>query len=239
MNSDPFLMVTGLLLLMTMVVATLYYRRIKRVREEYENARGVVGDVIISFNKQLQRQDDKLDIVACKMKDLSSRGKELAKKIEVQEGRLATLVANVEYFGGTEQKVSMQLEKVNKKLEDMITMQGKMKQKIAELEETEYKVQMPQAKIGAVIPIMKEKALAPLTETELRVLETLATEGERTTSEIRREIRLSREHTARLMKKLYENGYLERDTQKLPYTYRIKDEMLKILKKAETKSRAS
>lgn len=239
MNSDPFLMVMWLLLLVMMGVATLYYRRIRRVREEYQNAKNIVGDVIISFNKQLQRQDDKLDIVASKTELLSSSGKELTKKIEAQGERLATLVADTENFGGIERRVSMQLDEVTKRLEDLIKMQEKTRRKIAELEKTEYKGTMPQTKIGAVIPIMKEKALAPLTETELMVLKILASGGERTGSEVRREIRLTREHTARLMKKLYENGYLERNTQKLPYTYRVKPEMLRILEKAEAKSQGS
>ena len=92
------------------------------------------------------------------------------------------------------------------------------------------------AKIETVIPIRKEKALAPLTETELSVLNILATEGAKTAPEIRDRIKLTREHTARLMKKLYEAGYLERDTRKMPYAYRIKKEMLRILKKTEAKA---
>jgi len=73
--------------------------------------------------------------------------------------------------------------------------------------------------------------LASLTETELDVLEALATEGRKTAPEIKERIKLTREHTARLMKNLYERGYLERSTQKIPYSYSIKDAMRKILRK--------
>jgi DNA-binding Lrp family transcriptional regulator len=62
-------------------------------------------------------------------------------------------------------------------------------------------------------------------------LKLLADDSPKTAPEIREEIKLTREHTARLMKKLYEEGYLERSTQKIPYTYRIKKEMLKLLEK--------
>jgi len=44
---------------------------------------------------------------------------------------------------------------------------------------------------------------------------------------------LSREHTARLMKKLYEEGYLERETGKIPFRYSAKQELEKFLKKTE------
>ncbi len=78
--------------------------------------------------------------------------------------------------------------------------------------------------------------MAQLTATELRVLEILANEEQKTAPEIKSEIGLTREHTARLMKKLYQKGYVERDEGKTPYAYRIKEEMRKILKKTESLS---
>jgi DNA-binding Lrp family transcriptional regulator len=61
----------------------------------------------------------------------------------------------------------------------------------------------------------------------------LATEGSKTAPEIKERVRLSREHTARLMKNLYEEGYLERETGKIPFRYSVKKEMEKLLKKTE------
>ena len=232
--SDPFLVATVLLLLTTMGVVVLYYRRIRKTQEEYNNAKGVVGDVITSFNKQLQRQEESLDIVAHKIEPLASKSEEIVKKMEASDRRLAKLAAKIEDVSGIEQKALMWFEEANKKIQDVKIMQERTMQKIAELEKLGQKVPVrPEAKIEAVIPIKTEKALAPLTETELIVLETLATEGGMTAPEIMRKILLSREHAARLMKKLYEKGYLERDTRKTPYSYYIKKEMLKILKKGE------
>ena len=83
------------------------------------------------------------------------------------------------------------------------------------------------------MPIRRDKAMAALTETELLALEFLSAEGPKTAPEIKEKIQLSREHTARLMKKLYEEGYLERETGKLPFKYSVKKEMEKLLKKPE------
>jgi predicted transcriptional regulator len=105
--------------------------------------------------------------------------------------------------------------------------------KLVEIEKIKQRAPAPEVKIEAAIPIRKEKALEPLTETELMVLETIGREGEKTAPEIREKIGLTREHTARLMKKLYKDGYMERDTYKMPYLYRLKEEMEKILKKRE------
>jgi len=234
--SDLLLMVVTALLLITIGASALYYRRIRRVSEEYEEAKGVVDDIIISFNRQFQKQDDRLRIVAHETEVVSSEGKKIVERMEKQDRRLADFAGKVEAFSEVEQKFSAQIEDMDKKVKDLIASQERVVQRIADVEKARYKAPTPEAKIEAAIPIKKEKALAPLTETELVVLEILAKEGKKTAPEIRERIRLTREHTARLMKKLYEDGYLERATIKMPYAYRLKEEMLKILKKREIKT---
>jgi uncharacterized membrane protein len=229
-------MVVTALLLITMGASALYYRRIRRVSEEYEEAKGVVSDVVISFNRQLQKQEDGLRIVTHKTEVLSSEREKIAEKVENHDRQLIDIAGKIEALSEVEQKLSTQIEKMDKKVNDLMASQERAVQRIAEIEKAKHKAPIPEAKIEAAIPIKKEKALAPLTETELAVLEILAKEGEKTAPEIRERIGLTREHTARLMKKLYEDGYLERTTNKMPYTYRLKEEMSKILKKREAKA---
>jgi len=231
--SDLLLMVVTVLLLVTMGASALYYRRIRRAREEYEEAKGVVSDIIISFNRQFQKQEDRLRAVTHKTEVLSSESEKVVRNVGEYDRRLVNLADKIEAVSEIEQKLSMQIETIDKKLDEVKGAQEEVLQRIAEVEKAKYKAPVPEAKIKAAIPIKKEKALAPLTETELTVLETLAKEGEKTAPEIRERIKLTREHTARLMKKLYEDGYLERDTRKMPYAYRLKEEMVKILKKRE------
>jgi len=117
------------------------------------------------------------------------------------------------------------IEKLNERIENVVEAQERMEQRVSKPSEVQ---------IRGVIPIKRERALAQLTATELRVLEILTDEGQKTAPEIKGKIGLTREHTARLMKKLYQKGYVERDEAKTPYAYRIKEEMRKILKKTET-----
>ena len=236
MYPDLLLIVVTILLLVTMGASVLYYKRIRRVREEYEEAKNTVGDITMSFNRQFQRQEDGLRAVTHKIEIISSENEKVARKVEEYDKRIANLANIIKDAPAIEQKLSTQIEEMNKKVDSIKTVQDKMMRRIAEVEKLKYKVQVPEVKIEAAIPIKKEKALAPLTETELSVLETIAKEGEKKAPEIREKIKLTREHTARLMKKLYEDGYLERDTHKMPYTYRLKEEMQKILKKREAKA---
>ena len=230
------LTVVTALLLVTMGASALYYKRIRRVHEEYKEAKNTVGDITMSVNRQFQRQEAGLRAVTHKIEIISSENEKVVKRVEEYNKRLVTLANIIEDAPAIEQKLSTQIEEMNKKADDIKATQNKMIQRIEEVEKLKYKVQVPEAKIEAAIPIKKEKALAPLTETELTALETIVKEGEKTAPEIREKIKLTREHTARLMKKLYEDGYLERDTHKMPYTYRLKEEMQKILKKREAKA---
>jgi len=231
---DPFLAATAILLVLTMGTALLYYKRIRRVHEEYEKAKGVVGDIVISFDRQLERQEGKLNEMTRRTDALSSKNEMVADKIGDGEARLATFASEIKDLSKTVQEVSGRFEGVDKKLEEMAKVQEGIAQRVDEIEKAGQRaprLKASETKIETAIPIKKERALAPLTETELGVLEILAVEGEKTASEIKKRIQLSREHTSRLMRKLYEDGYLERDTRKIPYTYHVKEEMLKILKK--------
>ena len=232
---DLLLLPSFLLFAVIVIASVLYYKRIRELREKYEDARDVVGDIVISFNSQLQSYEGKLDAISHKTTVLSSFHDKARSEVEEHGEQLKKIVSRMNVFSAIERKVPAKIQEVNRRIETLVTSQEEIVEKIREFERFGEKIptapKTEKAKVEAPIPIKREKALAPLTETELRVLEFLGEEGPKTAPEVREEIELTREHTARLMKKLYEEGYLERDVQKIPYTYRLKKEMLKILRK--------
>ena len=174
--------------------------------------------------------------VAQKVETASLESKKVVNKIEECERQLADFTKVAGEVPQIEEKFSGQLEEMRSEVKGIKEAQDKVMQKLVEVEKIKQEAYVPEAKIEAAIPIKREKALEPLTETELMVLETIGKEGEKTAPEIREKIGLTREHTARLMKKLYKDGYMERDTHKMPYIYRLKEEMQKILKRREAKT---
>jgi len=225
----------GFLSALTLVAAVLYSKRISEARRRYLEAKSVVDDIILSFNKQLQKQKDHLEIAARRINVLSSRDEHTAEQLQNQKKETQALAGRVESLSALE-KTLPRIDALENKLGEVISLKDDLLQKVATLEKQRFRQKEPERKIESVIPIKRERVLAPLTETELTVLEFLATEGEKTAPEIKDRIKLSREHTARLMKKLYEKGYLERSADTIPFTYRLKEEMQKILKKPEQKS---
>jgi hypothetical protein len=235
--TDVLLALLGVLLAITVGAAGEYYRQIRRVRREYEAAKEAVGDIVLSFNRQLRRQDGKLELVAYKAEAVSSKSGKALKKAVENEKELCSLTAKIDVSAATRENLLARIGEMDKMVRDSVASQKNLAAKVSAIEkETKRFPAVSESRVGAVMPIKREKVLAPLTETELSVLETLVGEGAQTAPEIRGRIRLSREHTARLMKKLYEEGYLERDTTKIPFKYRAKKEMKKLLGKTESET---
>jgi DNA-binding MarR family transcriptional regulator len=234
---EVILILVGVLLAVTVGAAIKYYKQLRRVQREYEKAEQVVEDIVLSFNRQIRQEADKLELVAYKVEAVSSKSDKALRKAEEVDKKLLPLESKIGVTLEDREKLLMRLDEVDKKVCDTVVSQEALTAKISTMEEQAQQFSMfPEAKIEAVIPIKREKVLAPLTETELSVLEMLSLEGPKTAPEIKGKIKLSREHTARLMKKLYESGYLERETSKIPFKYTVKKEMEKLLRKAESET---
>jgi hypothetical protein len=222
------------LLATTAVSALEYYRKLRQSKREYEEARGAVEDIVLSFNRQFRREGEKLETLAYKVEAVDSKSDRILGMMGDVEKRVSTTEAKAIADSGGRETLTARLVEVENKTRDMVTSQEAVTAKIANLEQQARQFStVPEASLEAAIPIKRDKALAQLTATEVAVLEMLASEGPKTAPQIKEKVRLSREHTARLMKKLYEEGYVERETSKIPFKYSTKKEMEKLLKKTE------
>jgi MarR family len=225
----------------TALVSVEYYRQLRRAQREYQSAKTVVEDIVFSFNRELKRESERLDLIAFKIEGNFAKADSSIKKAETLEKRIAPIeerlltISQTVTQSGT--SILSGLTGLESKIKDIEATQESIKIKISDFEkqiqtrpivqDSGIEPQIP------VIPIKRDKAMAALTDTEIQVLEMLSSEGPKTAPEIRDRVHLSREHTARLMKKLYEEGYLERESGKIPFRYSIKSEMQKLLKKPE------
>ena len=222
------------LLAITTISALEYYRRLRQSKKEYEEARGAVEDIVLSFNRQFKREDEKLETLAYKVEAVDSKSNRILSVMGDLEKRVNTAEAKVSTDAQSRETLAVRLAEVENKTRDTVASQEAVTAKIATLEQQARQFSaVPETSLEAAIPIRRDKALGQLTVTEVAVLEMLALEGPKTAPQIREKVRLSREHTARLMKKLYEEGYLERETSKIPFKYSSKKEMEKLLRKPE------
>ena len=234
---DPLLVLLSILLGTTVVAAVEYYRQLRKAHREYEKARDAVDDIVLSFNRQFKHEADRLEALGYKVEAAASRTDGALRKTETLDGMLRALESKIATDLEDRKSVSTRLVDLEKKASDFVASQEAITSKVASLEEQANQFKLaPETHLEGVIPLKREKAMAQLTDTEVSVLELLVSEGAQTAPEIKEKVKLSREHTARLMKKLYEEGYLERETGKIPFKYSVKKEMEKLLKKAESEA---
>jgi hypothetical protein len=207
---------------------------LRQAKSEYETARGAVEDIVLSFNRQFRREGEKLEALAYRVESVDSKSDRVVDKVGDMEKRMSTAEAKVGADSEGRERLAVRLAEVENKTRDMIALQEAATAKIVNLEQQARQFSaVPEASLEAAIPIRRDKALAQLTATEVAVLELLASEGPTTAPQVKEKVRLSREHTARLMKTLYEEGYLERETSKIPFKYSAKKEIEKLLRKPQ------
>ena len=204
-----------------------------QAQNKYREAKTILDDIILSFCRQLKKQESKLISTNNRIKDLSNRETRISRTLENYVGELRLISDKTSRINLNE--TSNKIDSIEKELNALKILKDNLFSKISKMEKNGVHQKEPEP-IESAIPIRREKALDPLTDTELTVLKLLASEGEKTAPEIKTQIMLSREHTARLMKKLYAEGYLERSANRIPFKYRLKEEMQKILGSPEQKN---
>jgi len=95
--------------------------------------------------------------------------------------------------------------------------------------ETETKKTFGQAN-RSPLPMSSGDVLSTLTPTEHHTLDILAREGPKAAPELGRRMRKSREHMARLLKKLYLEGYVDRESNHTPFRYKLNEKIASYLK---------
>jgi DNA-binding CsgD family transcriptional regulator/archaellum component FlaC len=230
-------------LVATAVASFEYYRQVRKAQKEYEKARDFVEDIVLSFNRELKREADKVEAISVKVEGSLSKADASLDMIDRVERRVLPIEEQLsavnqtiaETFSQNSNSILSGLTGLEVKIKDIEASQEKIREKISAVEEQiqKFTVTTPEVNIVPVIPIKRDKAMAALTDTEITVLEMLSKEGAKTAPEIKERVQLSREHTARLMKKLYEEGYLEREAGKIPFRYSIKKEMENLMQKTE------
>lgn len=234
---DVLLVLLSILFVATVTAAVEYYRQLRKAKREYEKAKGAVEDIVLSFNRQLRHEAEKLEAIAYKVEAVATRDDGAQKRVEEIGRKVTSLETTMSNDLQNRERLANQLSNIEKQARDAVASQEQTVTQITNLEEQVRKLSAaPEVSLEGVMPIKREKAMAHLTETEISVLEMLASEGAKTAPEIKERVKLSREHTARLMKKLYEEGYLERETNKIPFKYSVKKEMGKLLKKTENEA---
>jgi len=233
LTTDVVSIIYVFLSIFTTCIMFLYYRRVREGYKEYSKAKAVLDDVILSFGSDLRRLQHKI-VEISNESEKSSVGN--LQMFEDLNSRIVNIKTQLDDLAKAQESLLSNHEGLKRSVGSIVSQRDMIVQKIAELESLWKERQTPEVRVQSPIAIRREGVLAPLTETELKVLELLAVEGGKTAPEVKDRINLTREHTARLMKSLYARGYVDREVDKMPYVYRLNKEMVDLMRQQKKAS---
>lgn len=210
-----FLFATLTILVVTTVASYIYSKRIRQAQLEYDRSRNLVKSITLGFTKQLERVARVVNVARSDASDAQS----------VASEALRVSQDAIDAAKGSEETSGELVEKMKETDETIAS----MKEEILKLSKRPV-ARVVQPSVDAAIPLRGDAVLDSLTPTEIEVLMIIAEMEECSVPEIRERIRKTREHTARLLKKLYERGFIDRNTSGMPYRYRVRKEIKELIK---------
>ena len=215
---------TACLFAVTVAASFIYYQRIKRAQEEYESSRDVVRSITLGFTQQLVKLGRSIMNLERDASDVRSIASEAMK---VSQEAMDTASEN----DGERQRLADRIAETETTLTGMKEEMQKLSRRPA--------VAPARVEVDAAIPLEQEDVLDQLTPTELEVLALIEEMGEGSVPQIRERIDKTREHTARLLKKLFERGFIDRNTSGMPYRYHIRKEIKELIQQQKEKMEIS
>lgn len=201
---------------------------------------GIVGlRAVRAFQQSRQAVTESASLISVIVDALTSRIQRSESALATLRSDMSTATRRSDILEGIQSELRASYEQIVHQLQDVLSTDKKL---IVELERLKSTMgEMPPGRQGIdglpkpgnfATVISDGDVLAPLTPTERRTLEILRVEGAKGAPELGKRLKKSREHTSRLMKKLYMEGYVSRESNRAPFRYRLNDMVRSALESA-------
>jgi len=212
---------TLMLFAVTTIASFIYYKRISQAQQEYEESRDIVRGITNGFTRQISRVKAAIsgfEIDASDAQRMAAQALEASRKaVEASNSGVDERKLLAERFEGTEKTIEV------------------IRKEIRELSKRPVPL-VRAVPLDAPIPLQQGDVLDQLTPTEFDVLTLIDEMGEGSVPEIRERIQKTREHTARLLKKLFDKGFIDRNTSSMPYRYHLRKEVVELIKNHQARN---
>lgn len=200
----------------------LILRRLDISRMSYRQAKEMLSAIVTSLSKRVEQNEVMTRELSDQVQILNANHARLR-----AEGQTADRERLLEYM----QDWMLNVRRFMEKLDGLQKNVRNVEQEFQEIRMRVDQLTSPEDDVtgrSLAVGIVTDQAIQRLTDTERSVLQ-LLTSGPRPAPEIARLIGKSREHTARLMKSLFEQGFVERETCREPYAYELHEKVSRVL----------
>jgi len=224
------------LLIVTVIASYLYHKKILEARGEYVKAQNIIRDITFGFTRQVKRISIQISNIENNVQDAYNIGFEAKKNSE----KSLKFIENINFdpkelndkFSyqqsvlNNHSKLIGEQKEVNNSYEKEIRI---LKEEVINLA-SKPPVRQIIREVNAPITVDESDILSKLTSTEYEVLTLMQNMGFSSVPQIKQKIGKTREHTARLLKKLFEKGFIDRNTTSMPYKYQVRKEVRDLIK---------
>ena len=197
-------------------------RKLDISRMSYREAKQMLSAMIGSLSKRIDQNEALSKEMLEQLHVLSANHARAS--VDGQTPDKERLLAFMQDWMGNLKRFIEKVDGLQKSLKDAEGQIQEMRVRVERLSATGRKSITSEAPVGVVT----EDTLTRLSPTEKAVLELLAG-GPKAAPEVGRLVGKSREHTARMMKSLFEQGFVEREANRQPYQYRLNDKVREVL----------
>ena len=208
----------------TIVASFIYYKRIQQAHTEYENSKDIVRVITSGFSRQLRKVAGSIMAVERDAADAQLTAAEA----------IRTSVEAIEVVKNNSGKVSA----LSVKMDETDKTITSLREEIQNLARRRPVIAV-QPSVEGAIPMRQDAVLDQLTPTELGVLMLIEETGEASGPAIREKVNKTREHTARLLKKLFDSGFIDRNTSGMPYRYSVRKEIKELIQQQKENTQIS
>jgi len=208
----------------TIVASFIYYKRIQQAHAEYENSKDIVRVITSGFSRQLRKVAGSIMAVERDAADAQLTAAEA----------IRTSVEAIEVVKNNSGKVSA----LSVKMDETDKTITSLREDIQNLARRRPVIAV-QPSVEGAIPMRQDAVLDQLTPTELGVLMLIEETEEASGPAIREKVNKTREHTARLLKKLFDSGFIDRNTSGMPYRYSVRKEIKELIQQQKENTQIS
>ena len=208
---------TGLIIL-SIIFTFSFYNKLRSATHEYKISKDLVKAVTMTAKISIEKQKKQIEEIEYELENVQSQIEQNRGSLEYNQEKMDIVLENI-----------ISILKINKKMsENIITLNDKINNVIVSRQNIEKPIQVISRKIEENRSQHSSDVQTQqfnLTLTEQSIIQVLLDEGPKTAPQIQLDIGKTREHTSRLLKKLWQEGYINRETHSIPYRYRPSNEL--------------
>ncbi|MFX0138514.1 MAG: helix-turn-helix domain-containing protein [Candidatus Hodarchaeota archaeon] len=208
---------TGLLIL-SIIFTYSFYNKLRSATHEYNISKDLVKAVAITAKISIDKQKKKIEEIEYELENIQSQIEQNRVSLEYNQEKIDIVLENIISILKMNKKMSESIMTFNEKINNATISRQNLKKPIQFMTKEIAKNRSHQN------PDFQTQQFN-LTLTEQSIIQVLLDEGPKTAPQIQSNIGKTREHTSRLLKKLWQEGYIDRETHSIPYRYRPSNEL--------------